>query len=115
MELFNFAHFLKFEESLRFLGERLSSPEPWTYSNCQKELEEGNNAAQFYMPILRNYLEHTFRNGRPQTILSTGVVFVVNRSDYLKKFIAWLYIDSISSINSLSGSDFPLPVTHSFQ
>lgn len=61
MELFNFAHFLRFEDSMRFLAERLALPEPWTYSNCQKEINEGNNAAQFPMPILRNYLEHTFR------------------------------------------------------
>ncbi len=61
MELFRFAHFHKFEDSLNHLASRLALTEPWSYSNPRKELEEGNNAARFSFPILRNYLEHTFR------------------------------------------------------
>ncbi len=61
MELFNFAHFLKFEDSLSFLADRLSLNETWEYSDAAKELAEGNNAATFHLPILRNYLEHTYR------------------------------------------------------
>jgi hypothetical protein len=61
MDLFNFAQFLKFEEALDFLANRLTLNELWTYSDPAKELAEGNNAASFPYPILRNYLEHTFR------------------------------------------------------
>lgn len=61
MELFNFAQFLKFDDSLKHLADRLSLYEPWYYSDAAKELAEGNNAASFNYPILRNYLEHTFR------------------------------------------------------
>lgn len=61
MDLFNFAQFLKFEDALDFLANRLSLNELWTYSDPAKELAEGNNAASFPLPILRNYLEHTFR------------------------------------------------------
>jgi Domain of unknown function (DUF3825) len=61
MDLFNFAQFLKFEDYLDFLANRLALKEVWTYSDPAKELAEGNNAASFPFPILRNYLEHTFR------------------------------------------------------
>lgn len=61
MELFTFAYFSRFEDSLRFLAENLAKREIWSYSNPAKELAEGNNAARFKFPILRNYLEHTFR------------------------------------------------------
>lgn len=61
MELFTFAQFLKFEENLNFLATRLALTEPWDYSDPEKEFNEGNNAASYYFPILRNYLEHTFR------------------------------------------------------
>ncbi|WP_295651926.1 DUF3825 domain-containing protein [uncultured Mucilaginibacter sp.] len=61
MELFTFGQFLKYEDSLTFLAKRLALNELWEYSNPQKELSEGNNAASFPLPILRNYLEHTFR------------------------------------------------------
>ncbi len=61
MELFSFAHFLKYDESLNFLSAKLALNEPWAYSNPAKELSEGNNAARFPLPILRNYLEHTFK------------------------------------------------------
>jgi len=61
MELFDFAQFLKFDDSLQFLATRLALNETWDYSDSAKELAEGNNAASFKLPILRNYLEHTFR------------------------------------------------------
>lgn len=61
MELFTFAQFLKFDDSLSFLANKLALRESWDYSDAAKELSEGNNAATYSMPILRNYLEHTFR------------------------------------------------------
>ena len=61
MELFRFAEFIRFEANLNFLGNKLALSEPWDYSDPEKEYREGNLAAEFYMPILRNYLEHTYR------------------------------------------------------
>jgi hypothetical protein len=61
MELFYFAEFLNFEKALDFLSNRLALSEPWDYSDPEKEFNEGNLAAEFHFPILRNYLEHTFR------------------------------------------------------
>lgn len=61
MELLRFAEFLNFDKSLNFLGTRLALSEPWDYSDPEKEYNHGNLAAQYYMPILANYLEHTFR------------------------------------------------------
>lgn len=61
MELFTFANFPKFEDNLSFLANRIALKEPWEYSNPSKELTEGNQAARFTFPILRNYLEHTFK------------------------------------------------------
>ncbi len=61
MELYEFGQFLKFDDALNFLANRLTLRETWDYSNPEKELAEGNNAARFKFPILRNYLEHTFR------------------------------------------------------
>lgn len=61
MELFTFAYFPKYEQNLTVLANRLALSEPWSYSEPDKELAEGNNAASFTFPILRNYLEHTFR------------------------------------------------------
>ncbi len=66
MELFKFAQFLKFEENLIFLSQRLALHETWDYSDPAKELSEGNNAANFPFPILRNYLEHTYRKIRAE-------------------------------------------------
>jgi len=61
MQLFTFAQFLRFEENLSHLATKLTLQETWTYSDPAKEKSEGNNAATFKYPILRNYLEHTFR------------------------------------------------------
>lgn len=61
MDLFQFAFFYKFDEKLSFLADFIALKEPWGYSNPSKELAEGNNAASYHLPILRNYLEHTFR------------------------------------------------------
>jgi hypothetical protein len=61
MELFKFATFLKYDDALKYLAEKLTLKESWSYSNPQKELADGNNAASFEYPILRNYLEHTFK------------------------------------------------------
>ncbi|MXV16891.1 DUF3825 domain-containing protein [Hufsiella ginkgonis] len=61
MDLFGFGQFLKFEECIRHLATRLALNEQWEYSDPAKELAEGNNAANFPLPVLRNYLEHTFR------------------------------------------------------
>lgn len=60
MEIFSFALFTKFEDSLRFLSS-LVKHEHWEYSDPEKELQEGNNSARYSFPILRNYLEYTFR------------------------------------------------------
>ena len=61
MELFRFTEFLRFDEKLHFLANRLALVEPWDYSDPEKEFNEGNNAAEYYLPILRNYLVHTFK------------------------------------------------------
>lgn len=61
MELFRFTEFLRFDEKLDFLAYRLALPEPWDYSDPEKEFNEGNLAAEYYLPILRNYLVHTFK------------------------------------------------------
>lgn len=66
MELLEFAQFLKFEDNLTHLATRLTLSEVWTYSDPAKEKAEGNNAATFKFPILRNYLEHTFRKVRAE-------------------------------------------------
>lgn len=61
MELFDYAYFSRFEDNLYALATRIALNEPWGYSDPVKELREGNNAARFDYPILRTYLEHTFR------------------------------------------------------
>lgn len=61
MNLFDFAFFPKFEDNLNVLATRIALNEPWGYTNPAKELAEGNTAAGFNYPILRTYLEHTFR------------------------------------------------------
>ena len=60
MDIFDFAYFSKFEESIKYLS-TLAQSEPWHYSNPDKELSEGNNSARYPLPILRNYLEYTFQ------------------------------------------------------
>jgi hypothetical protein len=65
-QLFTFAHFLRVDDSLNYLADRLSLTENWSYSDPEKELKEGNNAASFPLPILRNYLDHTFRKVRSE-------------------------------------------------
>lgn len=60
MFLTEFATFVNFDASLDFLSKRLALIEPWDYSDPEKEYYEGNNAAEFYLPILRNYILHTF-------------------------------------------------------
>lgn len=72
MELFYYAEFLKFDANLNALATRLALSEPWDYSDPEKEFNEGNTAAEYFMPILRNYLEHTFRKVRDENkIIST--------------------------------------------
>lgn len=66
MELLRFAEFISFDKALNFLGTRLALNEPWDYSDSEKEFNHGNLAAQYYMPILANYLEHTFRKIRAE-------------------------------------------------
>ncbi|KAB2915125.1 MAG: DUF3825 domain-containing protein [Bacteroidetes bacterium] len=61
MELFTHGYFGKFDESLEHLATKLALTETWSYSDPEKEEREGNKAAKFKFPILRNYLEHTFR------------------------------------------------------
>lgn len=61
MELFYFAEFRRFDENLDYLANRLALTEVWDYSDPEKEFNEGNKAAEYHLPILRNYLEHTFR------------------------------------------------------
>jgi len=57
MELLRFAEFLNFDKSLNFLANRLALNETWDYSDSEKEFRHGNIAAQYYLPILGNYLE----------------------------------------------------------
>jgi hypothetical protein len=61
MELFYFAEFPRFDQNLYVLSTRIALKEPWDYSDPEKEFKEGNLAAEYNLPILRNYLEHTFR------------------------------------------------------
>jgi hypothetical protein len=61
MDLFYFVEFRHFETNLDFLANRLALKEAWDYSDPEKEFNEGNLAAEFHYPILRNYLEHTYR------------------------------------------------------
>jgi hypothetical protein len=65
-QLFTYAHFVNVDGSLDFLANKLALNENWSYSDPQKELNEGNNAASFPLPILRNYLDHTFRRLRSE-------------------------------------------------
>ncbi len=66
MELFRFANFIRLDNSLDYLSSKLALPESWSYSNPEKEYVEGNCAARFTLPILRNYLEHTYRRVRAE-------------------------------------------------
>ena len=50
-QLFEFSYFPKYEEAIRNLAENLADPEIWDFSD----------ATQKKYPILKNYLEHTFR------------------------------------------------------
>ena len=50
-QLFEFAYFPKYEEAIRNLAENLADPETRDFSD----------ATQKKYPILKNYLEHTFR------------------------------------------------------
>lgn len=59
--LFDFALFTKWEDNLHFLANSLADKEEWSYSNTEKEINEGNNSARFSYPILRNYLAYTFQ------------------------------------------------------
>jgi Domain of unknown function (DUF3825) len=61
MEIFSYALFPKFEDNLNFLATALTIHEVWSYSDPVKELREGNTSARFQFPVLRNYLEHTYR------------------------------------------------------
>lgn len=61
MELTSFSAFKNFDQNIDFLATRLAAPEEWDYSDCEKEFNEGNLAAEYHLPILRNYIEHTFR------------------------------------------------------
>ena len=61
MELTQFGVFPKFELNLEVLANKLALKEMWEYSNAQKEYEEGNMAAAHKLPILRNYLIHTWK------------------------------------------------------
>lgn len=61
MELISFSAFRNFDASIDYLANRLAQPEEWDYSDPEKEYNEGNFAAEYHLPILRNYIEHTFR------------------------------------------------------
>lgn len=50
-ELFSFAYFPTYEDSIRFLAERLAASENWDFSDSQTQK----------FSILKNYLEFTFR------------------------------------------------------
>lgn len=61
MELTSFSAFRNFDQSIDNLANNLALKEDWDYSDPEKEWNEGNRAAEFHLPILRNYIEHTFR------------------------------------------------------
>lgn len=71
MELFDYAFFARFDDNLHALASRIALQEPWGYSDPEKELREGNNAARFSYPILRTYLEHTFRKVKAENKIAT--------------------------------------------
>jgi hypothetical protein len=50
-ELFNFAYFPTYEESICYLAEKLADAEDWDFSDSRERKYS----------ILKNYLEHTFR------------------------------------------------------
>lgn len=66
MEIFDFALFAKFDENLSVLSTSLTLWESWEYTDPAKEIREGNNSARFQFPILRNYLEYTYRKLRSE-------------------------------------------------
>jgi hypothetical protein len=55
-ELFAFAYIPKYEDAIKYLAENLAEKEQWDF---------GNPATKKY-PILKNYLEHTFRKLRSE-------------------------------------------------
>jgi Domain of unknown function (DUF3825) len=48
-QLFKFAYFIKYDESIEYLAENLASPEQWNYSSTSHK----------NYPILKSYLEYT--------------------------------------------------------
>ena len=63
MELFNFAFFPKYEENIEFLAVQLADPEKWSFSSDTSQSKSG-------YPILKNYLEYTFRRLRQENKIS---------------------------------------------
>ncbi len=51
LKLFSFAYFPKYDDAIKYLGEKLASDEEWSYSNSYTKTYS----------ILKNYLEFTFR------------------------------------------------------
>jgi hypothetical protein len=60
-ELFKFAVFPNYDESLNHLATHIAQPENWGFSNPAQEIEQGNMLAKYTFPVLRSYLENTFR------------------------------------------------------
>lgn len=60
-ELFKFAMFPNYEESLEYLANHLAQKEIWSFSNPKQEVDFGNTIARLSFPMLRSYLENTFR------------------------------------------------------
>ncbi len=96
-KLFDFAYFPKYEDNIRFLAEELADNEEWDFSDATSKK----------YPILKNYLEYTFRRIQQEQKL----VFTKNN-----KFSSWntgLVTSNLENIyalfekNNLTGNKSP--------
>jgi hypothetical protein len=53
--------FPNYEESLDYLANGLAQKETWHFSDPKQEVEHGNTIARLSFPMLRSYLENTYR------------------------------------------------------
>lgn len=66
IELFRFAYFPQYDTAIAYLANNLADPEDWNFSDSSEEK----------YPILRNYLEHTYRRLRQED----KIAFTTNNS-----------------------------------
>jgi len=105
MELFDFGLFLNLDKNLHILATRIALNEPWDYTNPEKEYQEGNNAATNYLPILRNYLVHTFKKISSEN----KVIFTEDKN--FACFNTGLVTQNLEEIFALFGKN-TMPRTH---